>query len=736
MKKTIFHIASILTLTAALVACPPALDVTPPSISLSSNSNNVITAGTIKLTATATDEVGVTKVEFYDGVTKLGEDTTTPYEQSVDFTIANNGTKSYSAKAFDVANNSTSSDPATTVTVNIPDTTPPTVSLSSDVSSVTTASTIKLTATTTDNVGVTKVEFYEGTTKIGEDLSSPFEQSIDFLIANNGAKTYSAKAYDAANNATSSDPVGVVVNIAPGPDTVPPTVSLSSTSSTVIVAGSIKLTATASDNLGVSKVEFYDGTTKLGEDTSTPFEQTINFVRANNGSKSFTAKAFDAANNSASSDPVVVGVNIPEILPPNGTLASQGDFTAAIGGLGTRVQNFPTTAGQYYNDYLNELNLASLRIQTPGYVIQSLTQIAGASANLAKNAFNPIAMMKEISSMAANAQSMASSNRSPRANLINRLPVGNFDCTGTVIPCPSTTNTDGDMVVTWKTKLGKTAVATLDWDASSAGTASALTIITTNEFNGDTYQTEVPTKLIANVTIDGVVIANLTFEAQWENSSYDYGYSGSKAWAFSFTHLAVTGSLFSLDGTSKLIDITKLTYDYDSVTGIKTTGDISLKLNDPYHAKWNISIGGIEVNRAVQTQPQVGLGGIAPFAPINKSFKPQGASSFIVSLEIGSSLYVIDAKSADWTYQTVPYGATTLEWITSLDGVTGSAAFDGKLVTFAGKIDGTTINQTTDSNHNCIPFEKLNVTFSDGTVTLEQYLINNFPSAFPVRNCP
>jgi hypothetical protein len=736
MKKTLTYIVSTIALATFLVACPPAPDVTPPTISLSSSSSNVVLAGSIKLTATASDEVGVTKVEFFEGTTKIGEDTSAPYEQSIDFNMTNNGTKTYTAKAFDAANNSTSSDPATTVTVNIPDKTPPTVSLSSDVNSVTTASTIKLTATAADNVGVAKVEFFEGTKKIGEDLSAPFEQTIDFLITNNGSKTYTAKAYDATNNATSSDPVGVVVNIAPGPDTVPPTVSLSSTSSTVVVAGSIKLTATASDNLGVSKVEFYDGATKLGEDTSTPFEQTINFTRANNGVKSLTAKAFDAANNSASSDPVAVTVNIPEILPPSGILASQGDFTAAIGGLGTRIQSFPTTAGQYTSDYYNELNLTSLRIQTPGYVIQTLTQIAGTSANLAKNAFDPVAMMKEISSMAANAQSMASSNRSTRANLINRLPVGNFDCTGTVTPCPSTTNADGDLVVTWKTKLDKTAIATLDWDASSVGTASAPIVITTSEYNGDTYQTEVPTKLMAKVTVDGVIIANLAFEAQWENSSYDYGYGGSKAWAFSFKHLAVTGSLFSLDGTSKLIDITKLTYDYDPVTGIKTTGDISLKLNDPYHAKWNISIGGIEVNRAVQTQPQVGLGGIAPFAPINKSFKPQGASSLIVSLEIGSSLYVVDAKSTDWTYQITPYGSTTLEWITSLDGVTGSAALDGKLVIFAGKIDGTTINQTTDTNHNCIPFENLNVTFSDGIVPLEQYLIGNFPSAFPVRSCP
>jgi hypothetical protein len=311
-----------------------------------------------------------------------------------------------------------------------------------------------------------------------------------------------------------------------------------------------------------------------------------------------------------------------------------------------------------------------------------------------------------------------------------------------VIPCPSTVNTDGDMVITWKTKLGKTAVATIDWNASSVGAASAPFVITTGEsyiYNGTTYvltdtlRSELPTKAVAKVAIDGNIVANLQFEATWENSFYDYGYGNSypyKRWAFSFKHLSVTGSLFSVDGTTKLIDIAKLNYDYNPTTGINTSGDISVKLGDMYHAKWDFSIGGVELDINGLTGPSTGIPGLAPLIPISKSFKPQGALSLLVSLEIGSSLYVIDAKATGWTYQTIPYGSTTYEQMKSLDGITGSAALDGKLVTFAGKLDGV------DANHNCIPFENLNLTFSDGTVTLEQYLMSSFPTLFPVRSCP
>jgi ABC-type uncharacterized transport system auxiliary subunit len=64
------------TLMAVLVACPaptsnpaPTGDTTKPTVSLASSSTNITTAGSITLTATASDNVGVTKVEFFDGAT-------------------------------------------------------------------------------------------------------------------------------------------------------------------------------------------------------------------------------------------------------------------------------------------------------------------------------------------------------------------------------------------------------------------------------------------------------------------------------------------------------------------------------------------------------------------------------------------------------------------------------------------------------------------------------------------
>lgn len=97
-----------------------------------------------------------------------------------------------------------------------------------------------------------------------------------------------------------------------GGDTTKPTVSLIPSATSFTAAGTLTLTATATDDVAVTKVEFYDGSTKLGEDTTATdgFTQTVSLTAADNGSKSYTAKAFDAAGNNQTSSAVAVTVNI------------------------------------------------------------------------------------------------------------------------------------------------------------------------------------------------------------------------------------------------------------------------------------------------------------------------------------------------------------------------------------------------------------------------------------------
>jgi Bacterial Ig-like domain/Bacterial Ig domain len=120
-------------------------------------------------------------------------------------------------------------------------------------------------------------------------------------------------------------------------DTTKPTVSLGSSSSNVTAAGSIALTANAADNVGVTKVEFFDGATSLGTDSSAGdgFTQSVALALSDNGTKSYTATASDAAGNSQTSAAVSVTVNIATVDTTAPTIVSSTPANAGTGVLAT-----------------------------------------------------------------------------------------------------------------------------------------------------------------------------------------------------------------------------------------------------------------------------------------------------------------------------------------------------------------------------------------------------------------
>ena len=117
----------------------------------------------VNLAATASDTDGtVTKVEFFNGATKLGEDTTAPY--SFAWSGVGSGTYSLTARATDDLGGVTTSL-ASTITVSSSNSAP-TVTLTqpSNGATFTAPAAVNLAATASDTDGtVTKVEFFNGT---------------------------------------------------------------------------------------------------------------------------------------------------------------------------------------------------------------------------------------------------------------------------------------------------------------------------------------------------------------------------------------------------------------------------------------------------------------------------------------------------------------------------------------------------------------------------------------------
>jgi YD repeat-containing protein len=256
----------------------------------------------VTINATASDSDGaISKVEFFENGVKLGEDTSAPY--SFAWSSVPSGSFLLTVVATDDHGATTASAPIS-VTVNGA----PSVSLSAPTAGTifNAPALVSLSANASDSDGtISKVEFYQGQAKLSEDLSAPY--AFDWTNVPSGSYTLTAVATDDRGATTTSTAVNVTVN-------GPPSVSLTSPSNNAGFAqgSSITITASASDGDGtVSKIEFYQGSTKLGQALTAPYTFPWNTPPA--GSYSLTAVATD--NTGATATSQAVNVNVVDFTP-------------------------------------------------------------------------------------------------------------------------------------------------------------------------------------------------------------------------------------------------------------------------------------------------------------------------------------------------------------------------------------------------------------------------------------
>jgi hypothetical protein len=102
------------------------------------------------------------------------------------------------------------------------------------------------------------------------------------------------------------------------PDVVAPTVTLTAPAAGATVTGTVAVTATAADNVGVASVQFFAGANAIGTATAAPFTINWDTTGTANGAVSLTAQATDAAGNVTTSS--AVSVTISNTAPPPATV--------------------------------------------------------------------------------------------------------------------------------------------------------------------------------------------------------------------------------------------------------------------------------------------------------------------------------------------------------------------------------------------------------------------------------
>jgi hypothetical protein len=92
-------------------------------------------------------------------------------------------------------------------------------------------------------------------------------------------------------------------------DTVLPAILITSPNSGTDLSYGVLISASASDNEGISKVEFYDGANLIGTDTTAPYSMIWGTTTVSDGAHSLTAKAYDNSLNIKTSVPVSVTIS-------------------------------------------------------------------------------------------------------------------------------------------------------------------------------------------------------------------------------------------------------------------------------------------------------------------------------------------------------------------------------------------------------------------------------------------
>lgn len=245
-----------------------------------------------------------------------------------------------------------------------PDTTKPTISITSPANNanVTAGGSVNVTANAQDNVAISKVEFYlGGQLKDTKQPPAAFSTSISLAGLAPGTYAIDAMAYDTSNNTTSATTINIIVPTPPPPppaptpppppaDTTAPTVSITSPASGSTVGGSVAVSATASDNVAVTKVELRVNGAISVTDLVAPYNFTWNTSSLSNGTYSLTARAYDAANNSTTSTAVSLVVNNSVALKPGDV---NGDAKVDIFDLSILLTNYSRTSATRATGDLN-----------------------------------------------------------------------------------------------------------------------------------------------------------------------------------------------------------------------------------------------------------------------------------------------------------------------------------------------------------------------------------------------
>jgi thermitase len=190
-------------------------DTTPPGVNVSSPGSLAFVSGTIQVTGTTSDNVGVVTTEFYaDNQLVSSSGGGSPFSFSWNTTTVANGSHTLMVKAYDGSSNVG----AASVVVNVnnvtsqPDSTPPSVTISNPANGSVYGSntrSVKITVNASDNVALSQVTIYIDGVQVYTGSGATSTYTWNLRKATSGFHNITARAWDAAGNFSDASPVTI-----------------------------------------------------------------------------------------------------------------------------------------------------------------------------------------------------------------------------------------------------------------------------------------------------------------------------------------------------------------------------------------------------------------------------------------------------------------------------------------------------------------------------------------------
>jgi thermitase len=197
------------SIVAARTNLPPPPDTIAPSVLISSPTNGATVSGGVTVGVSASDDVGVSKVELYINGILYATDSIVPYNFSWDTSLYNNGPYNLEAVAYDSSGNMGESNLVTVYVDNSKDTIPPVVSITSPSQGSPVSKKVTIQVTASDNFGIGRIElFIDNVLKSTVSSGTTLSYNWNTAKASRGPHVISTKAFDLAGN-VSTDSVTV-----------------------------------------------------------------------------------------------------------------------------------------------------------------------------------------------------------------------------------------------------------------------------------------------------------------------------------------------------------------------------------------------------------------------------------------------------------------------------------------------------------------------------------------------